>query len=67
MHIYCVAPIEDIRQAENLKDCIRILGAKPIEENGVIKTNYEGDEESCQRLIDLFKNFHNYGIYSESK
>ena len=67
MRVYCVAPIEDKKQARNLKDCIKILGGEPIEENGVIKTSYEGDQESCQRFIDLFKHFHNHGIYSESK
>lgn len=66
MCIYCVAKVEDERQGENLKECIKIIGGKPIEMNGCIEVEFVGNVEVCQTFIELFEQFANHGIYSES-
>lgn len=65
MHIYCVAKVEDKRQGENLKDCIRILGGKPIEINGHIEIDFTANVEVCETIIQIFEQFTEHAIYSE--
>ena len=66
MRIYCVAIVYDERQAENLKDCIKLLGAEPIETNGCVEVDYTGNIGVCETLIELFEQFADHGIYSET-
>lgn len=65
MRIYCVAKVDDERQSDNLKECIKILGAKPIEMNRCVEVDFTGNVGVCETIIELFEQFKNHGIYSE--
>ena len=55
MIISFCAVVKDERQRKNLCDCVGILGAKAEVNENTVCVDYEGSEETAEKLMELFK------------
>lgn len=60
--LYCTANVEDLKQRDNLVKCINTLGLIPEFVASTVFVNYEGDEETAEKLLGVFQQYPFHGI-----
>lgn len=66
MKVYCVATLDNKQQIDNLCECIKIIGGTPKVCVTDVEVEFEGSEEKCELIMELFEQYTRHGIYSES-
>lgn len=66
MKIYCVATLDNNQQIDNLCECIKIIGGTPRVSGNDVDVEFEGLDEKCELIMELFEQYTRHGIYSES-
>ena len=66
MKVYCVAALDNKQQVDSLCDGIKNIGATPKVCVTDVEVEFEGSEEKCELIMELFEQYTRHGIYSES-
>lgn len=65
MYVFCTATLDNKAQIDNLCECIKIVGGVPNVCLGDVNVEFEGTEEKCELLMQLFEHYTRHGIYTE--
>ena len=62
MRMTCSAIVEDPKKRDNLCECIEIVGADSVVMGNTVYADFSGDADTGKKLMELFKQFRQYGI-----